>query len=222
MVNFLPNAGKGQKITTKFKSKVFSFGDVLVDHNELTLYQISEPLLSTSSATAADPAPYGTDINGKPLNDPIPDTEVDPATGEVVSSPATGTSVLLDKWTVQKPDITTSATATLSAPAKVQAGENLTYTLQIKTTQYPLAGTQVRFVLPAGVTYAGVLNNNTTLQGNVVVVSVGHLALGAEKTVSIPVSVPAGPERTLVAQATVTSSTALSVTSNKAGTRVIQ
>ncbi len=69
---------------------------VLVDHNKLTLYQITEPLQTTSSATSADPAPYGLDINGLPLNDPIPDTEVDPTKGLVVSSPATGTSALLD------------------------------------------------------------------------------------------------------------------------------
>jgi hypothetical protein len=103
MVNFLPNAGQGQKITAKLKAKVFSFGDVLVDHNQLTLFQISEPLQATSSATSADPAPYGTDVNGQPLNDPIPDTDVDPSTGQVVFNPATGTSVLLDKWTVIKP-----------------------------------------------------------------------------------------------------------------------
>jgi hypothetical protein len=69
---------------------------VLVDHNKLTLYQITEPLQTTSSATSADPAPYGLAINGLPLNDPIPDTEVDPTTGLVVSSPATGTSALFD------------------------------------------------------------------------------------------------------------------------------
>jgi hypothetical protein len=42
MINFLPNAGQGTKITAKFKAKVFSFGHVLVNHNKLTLYQISE------------------------------------------------------------------------------------------------------------------------------------------------------------------------------------
>jgi hypothetical protein len=92
MINFFPNAGQGTKITVKFKSKIFSFGDVLVDHNQLTLYQLSEPLQSTSSATSADPAPYGTDINGQQLNDPIPDTQLDPATGQVISAPANGTS----------------------------------------------------------------------------------------------------------------------------------
>jgi len=76
---------------------LISIGDVLVDHSELTLYQISEPLQSTSSATAAEPAPYGTDVNGQPLNDPIPDTQVDPANGQVISAPANGVSALLDK-----------------------------------------------------------------------------------------------------------------------------
>ncbi|MBV8805939.1 MAG: metallophosphoesterase family protein, partial [Sinobacteraceae bacterium] len=41
MINFFPNAGAGTKITARLKSKVFSFGDVLVDGNKLTLYQIS-------------------------------------------------------------------------------------------------------------------------------------------------------------------------------------
>lgn len=149
MINFLPNAGQGTKITAKFKSKVFSFGNVLVDHNKLTLYQISEPLLSTSSATSADPVPYGTDINGQPLNDPIPDTEVDPSTGQVVSAPATGTSALLDKWTITKPEIFSAFSATLSAPRKVDIGDVLTYTVRLKNnTQYSLNGTQVRLALP--------------------------------------------------------------------------
>jgi hypothetical protein len=87
MINFFPNAGAGTKITAKFKAKIFSFGDVQVDHNKLTLYQISEPLQSTSSASSADPAPYGTDINGQPLKDPIPDTQLSPANGQVISAP---------------------------------------------------------------------------------------------------------------------------------------
>jgi len=105
MASFLPNSGQGQKITARFKSKVFSFGHVVVADNKLTLFQVSEPLQSTSSATPSSPAPFGTDINGHPLNDPIPDTMVDPATGLVVSPPATGTPALLDKWTVTKPEL---------------------------------------------------------------------------------------------------------------------
>jgi len=101
----LPGAGTGPKITTRLKSKVFSFGDVVVRGNQLTLYQITEPLQPTSSATAANPAPFGTDVNGAPLNDPIPDALVDPSAGNVVSSPATGQSALLDKFTVTKPDL---------------------------------------------------------------------------------------------------------------------
>jgi hypothetical protein len=81
----LPGAGSGPKITVKFKAKVFSFADVIVRDNKLTLYQITEPLTSSSSATPGNPAPFGTDVNGTPLNDPIPDTLVDPATGNVSS-----------------------------------------------------------------------------------------------------------------------------------------
>src|SRR5260370_26601401 len=42
MTTFLPTAGSGMKITTKFKAKVFSFADIVVDGNQLTLRQRSE------------------------------------------------------------------------------------------------------------------------------------------------------------------------------------
>jgi len=190
MINFFPNAGQGDKITTRFKSKVFSFGDVLVDYNRLTLFQISEPLQSTSSATPADPAPYGTDVNGQPLNDPIPDTQVDPSTGTVVSAPATGTSALLDKWTITKPRLEASSfIATLSAPATVHAGGEFTYTIHLKNvSQYSLNGTQVRLTLPRSVSLVGATSATLSLQGREVVVTVGRLAAGAEESVSIPIS----------------------------------
>jgi hypothetical protein len=108
MINFVPNAGMGPKITTKFKSKVFSFGHVLVNDNTLTLYQISEPLSKSSSATQGGPAPYGTDASGTTLNDPIPDTVLSVATGSLMSAPATGTSALLDQFTITKPDVSSS------------------------------------------------------------------------------------------------------------------
>jgi hypothetical protein len=219
MVNFLPNAGQGQKITTKFKSKIFSFGHVVVTGNKLTLYQISEPLQSTSSATAADPAPYGTDINGQPLNDPIPDTQVDPATGQVVSSPATGTSALLDKWSITKPDAHLSAT--LSAQESVVAGGALTYTVHLKnSSQYSLNGTQVRLRLPGTVSFAGTTGGALTVQGNEVIVTVGRLAAGATQDISIPTTVAAGSSGEVEAEATVTSSTALRVSTNHAETDV--
>jgi uncharacterized repeat protein (TIGR01451 family) len=217
MINFLPNAGAGEKITAKFKAKIFSYGDVLVDHNKLTLFQITEPLLTTSSATPADPAPYGTDINGQPLNDPIPDTEVDPATGLVVSVPATGPSALLDKWTVTKPDIDDSVSATLSAPEHVERGETLTYVVHLKNnSQYSLNGTQVKLVLPSNVTFAGTTGDTTSVQGNEVVVTLGRLATGAEQTISINTTVSSehDDDRWAVAFAVVSSSTALPLFTN--------
>ena len=222
MMNFLANAGQGQKITAKLKAKVFSFGDVLVDHNKLTLFQISEPLQATSSATSADPAPYGTDVNGQPLNDPIPDTDVDPSTGQVVSNPATGTSVLLDKWTVMKPEVISSVFATLSAPGKVHAGEELTYTVRLKNnSQYSLNGTQVRLLLPNNVSFAGTAGNAITVQGNEVVVTVGRLASGSEQTVSIPAMVPSESRGRVETFGSITSSTTLPVFTNSVATTVL-
>jgi len=221
MINFFPNAGQGQKITARLKSKVFSFGDVVVNHNKLTLFQISEPLQSISSATVADPAPYGTDVNGQPLNDPIQDTEIDPVTGKVVSAPATGTSVLLDRWTVTKPDVTHFVTATLSAPARVHAGQQFTLSVKLKNrSEYSLNGTQVRFVLPSQLLFVGT-PDAVTVQDNEVVVTIGHLAVDADQTVSIPVKFSWGHNRNLRTSAVVTSSTALPLFANHTTTTVL-
>lgn len=223
MINFIPNAGQGTKITSKFKAKIFSFGDVVVDHNKLTLYQITEPLQSTSSATSADPAPYGADINGKPLNDPIPDTQLDAAAGKVISAPATGTSALLDAWTVTKPEVSDSVVAKLSAPNKVSPGQTFTYTVSLQNgSQYPLNGTQVRLRLPHGVTFAGTASDSITVEGDEVTVTVGRLANGSGQTVEIPVLVSSeihGHEQ-LWASGGVSSSTALPVTTNNLVTYV--
>lgn len=221
MVNFLPNAGKGPKITARFKSKVFSFGDVVVNGNSLTLFQISEPLQSTSSATAADPAPYGTDINGQPLNDPIPDTEIDPATGQVVSTPATGGSALLDKWSITKPELHSSLSATLSAPETVNAGSSLTYTVHLtNNSPYGLNGTQVRLRLSGKTSFASTPGDTITVQGNEVVVTVGRLAAGTGRDISIPTLVSAEGHGEIESYATVTSSTALPVSTNHTETDV--
>ena len=225
MINFVPNAGTGTKITAKFKAKIFSFGDVQVDHNKLTLYQISEPLQSTSSATSADPAPYGTDINGQPLKDPIPDTQVDPTNGQVISAPATGNSALLDKWTVTKPEVDDSLIAKLSAPGKIQPGQILTYTVDIDNgSEYSLNGTQVRFRLPQSVSFAGTQGNRVTVHGDEIVVTVGRLAAGSDQTVEIPVLVSGDAHGffPLRASASVTSSTALSVRTNEVLTKLVQ
>lgn len=222
MINFLPNAGQGQKIAARLKAKVFSFGDVLVDRNKLTLYQISEPLQATSSATSADPAPYGTDINGQPLNDPIPDTQIDPSNGQLVSAPASGTPALLDKWTVTKPDVNSAFSAKLSALGKVHAGESLTYMVTLKNSSpYSLNGTQVRLHLPSNVSFAGTSANGTTLQGNDVVVTIGRLASGADQSISIPTMVSSERRGRIEASASVTSSTALPVFTNNVFTIVL-
>jgi hypothetical protein len=223
MINFLPNAGAGEKITALLKAKVFSFGDVLVDHNKLTLYQITEPLQTTSSATSADPAPYGRDINGVPVNDPIPDTVVDPSTGLVTSAPAAGTSALLDKWTVTKPQVAGSVSATLSAPEHVQPEGAFAYTLNLKNNSpFSLNGTQVKLLLPPGITFAGTIGDTTSVHGNEVVLTIGRLAAGASQTVSIEAAASSGhyEDPWAVAFATVTSSTALPLFTNPVVTMI--
>ena len=227
----LPGAGTGPKITTRFKSKVFSFGDVVVRGNQLTLYQISEPLLVTSSATAANPAPFGTDVNGVPLNDPIPDTLVDPPTGNVVSAPASGQSALLDKFTVTKPDLGDNQDgnaqggleAHLSAPALAKAGSAITYSVRVQNdSSYALNGTQVVVNLPFGATFAGTTSDTLTVHWSQVVVTLGRLGVGAGQTVQLPVALAASlaPQTILKASAVLRSSTALPVSSNQAPTLI--
>ena len=229
----LPGAGTGPKITTRFKSKVFSFGDVVVRGNKLTLYQISEPLQPTSSATPANPAPFGTDVNGVPLNDPIPDTLVDPATGSVVSAPTTGQSALLDKFTVTKPDLENDQDGTarggleahLSAPSQASAGSTITYTARLRNdSSYALNGTQVVVNLPAGASFAGTASDTLTVHGSQVVVTLGRLGVGAGQTVEVSAALASGltDGTVLRASAVVRSSTALPVSSNPAVTIVGQ
>jgi hypothetical protein len=223
MSNFFPTAGTGAKITARFKSKVFSFGAVVVDHNKLTLYQISEPLQSTSSATPANPAPFGTDVHGAPLHDPIPESQVDPVSGRVVSVAATGASALLDAWTVTKPDAGRLVKVKLSAPREIPGGQTLTYEVFIRNdSDYALSGTQVRFHLPQGLEFTGTPRGGATLQGDEIVLTVGHLAAGADQTVEIPTLVPSAALRHehLRARASVYSSTALPFESNPVVTKV--
>jgi hypothetical protein len=221
MSPFLPTAGAGQKITTKFKAKVFSFADIVIDENKLTLRQITEPLQATSSATPANPAPFGTDLNGKPLNDPIPDTLVDPATGNVVTPPAQGTSTLLDKFTIKKPDLDERISVRLSAPRSVAANHSLTYTIVLNNDSHvSLNGAQVLLHLPEGVSLSGAADN-ITQHGRELVITVGRLAAGDEQTLQINTSVGNLHESSLlVAGATLRSSTALPVAGNEARTHV--
>src|SRR5215467_399999 len=225
MFPVLPGAGTGPKITTKFKSKVFSFGDVVVRGNKLTLYQITEPLQGNSSATPSNPTPFGTDFNGNPLNDPIPDTLVDPATGSVVTAPAVGQSALLDKFTVTKPDLENNQdgnaqgglTAQLSGPSQASAGSTIRYTVRLQNDSgYALNGTQVVVNLPGDASFAGTTCDTLTVHGSQVVVTLGRLAVGAGQTVQVSAALASGLAEgtSLRASAVVRSSTALPVSSN--------
>ena len=233
MFPVLPGAGTGPKITTRFKSKVFSFGDVLVRGNQLTLYQVSEPLLPTSSATAANPAPFGRDAHGVPLNDPIPDTLVDPTTGDVVTPPAVGQSALLDKFTVTKPDLGNNQDgnaqggleAHLSAPSRASAGSTITYNVRIQNNSgYALNGAQVVVNLPQGASFAGTTSDTVTVHGSQVVVTLGRLGVGSGQIVQVPAALASGLAggTQLRASAVVRSSTALPVSSNQSVTVIGQ
>jgi uncharacterized repeat protein (TIGR01451 family) len=214
-------AGSGPKITEKFKAKVFSFADVVVRDNKLTLYQITEPLTSSSSATPSNPAPFGTDVNGTPLNDPIPDTLVDPATGNVVSAPATGASALLDKFVVTKPDLSERLRVRLSASHSVVPGGQLTYTLTVHNgSSHGLNGAQAVFEIPGGVTFVSSPDGGATQVGNQVVVTIGRLDPGSSSIVHLQTQVNAEAGSELEATALLRSSTALSAPANEVHTSV--
>jgi hypothetical protein len=225
MKAFIPNAGGGTKITARFKSKLFSFAHVVVNDNALTLYQISEPLGTTSSATAQHPAPFGTDYKGGPLNDPLPDTVFDPVAKTVVSAPATGQPALLDKITVTKPDISEDVEVELRAPEEVTRGGPIELAFAFRNrTEHALNGTQVVFTLPEGVAFESTNAGTTTVQGRDVVVSLGRTLPG--QTIEIQmrgsVSRSAKPGSTLVFSGLLRSGTALPVIAEHQATKVHQ
>jgi uncharacterized repeat protein (TIGR01451 family) len=194
---------------------------VVVRDNKLTLYQITEPLTSSSSASPSNPAPFGTDVNGTPLNDPIPDTLVDPATGNVVSAPATGPSALLDKFVVTKPDLSENLGVHLSASQSVAPGGQLTYTLNVHNgSSHGLNGTQALFEIPSGVTFVSSPHDISTQVGNQVVVTIGRLDAGGSAVVHIQTQVNAEAGSVLTATALLRSSTALSAPANEVHTNV--
>jgi hypothetical protein len=221
----LPGAGSGPKITTKFKAKVFSFADIVVRGNRLTLYQISEPLQSSSSASASNPAPFGTDVNGTPLNDPIPDTLVDPTTGDVVSPAAAGQPALLDKFTVTKPDVEDGVSVHIDGPQQAAAGGAIAYNVRVRNgSAYPLNGAQVVIHLPDGAAFAGATNDALTVHGAQVVVTVGRIGVGGVETVEVSATLARSlSARTILhASAVLRSSTALPVSSNVAPTLIVR
>ncbi|MBV9852153.1 MAG: metallophosphoesterase [Armatimonadetes bacterium] len=213
MKAFLPGAGSGPKITAKFKSKVFSFADVVVNGNTLSLYQISEPL-----SNAAPTVSFGTDYQGRPLNQPLPDTVLDPSNPSnpaVIQSAGAGTPALLDTITVTKPAVMGTVTVALSAPPAAAVGGALVYSLALANGgAFALNGTQVVLTLPAGVTLAAPTGDTLTQQGQTVVLTLGRLAPGQTLYAQIPVKVSPGAANPFVTPpVTLRSSTALPVTS---------
>jgi hypothetical protein len=218
-----PAAGNAPKITARFKAKLFSFADIVMRDNKLMLYQISEPLQQKSSATGANPAPFGTDVNGRPVNDPIPDTVVDQTTGNVVSAPADGPSALLDKFVVTKPDLEDHLRVRLQAPESVASGGQFTYTLHVENhSPYGLNGTQAVFELPSDVTLVNSPDGGAVQLGRRVVVTLGRLAAGVSTDIHLTVAVVPGADRgaVLTATARLRSSTALTVDADEVRTRV--
>ncbi len=213
MSGFAPGSGSGPKITVKFKAKVFSFGQAVVRDNEITFFQISEPLTTMSTATADIPAPFGTDLHGKPLMNPIPDTMIDTKTGDLVTPPATGTPALLDRFRVTKPLVADDVTAVVTAPQIVKAGETFEYDVFVeKRRGIALNGAQVVFSLPQGVDFVGTADDTTTIHGRDVVVTLGRLAVRAPVDVHVPVMAHGSATfGVLAAQAVLRSSTAQTV-----------
>jgi uncharacterized repeat protein (TIGR01451 family) len=217
MIPYFPNAGSGPKITAKFKSKLFSFADVVVNNSSLTMYQISEPLSATHSGQ------FGTDANGMPVNDPIPDTQIDPATGQVVSTPATGTPALLDQFTVTKPDAGAMLTANLSAPSTASPNGDVTYTVTVQNNAaFALNGAQVVLTLPSGVSLASTPGDTLTQQGNDAVTTIGRIGPGEQRMVQVKAHIPAAmPANTaLSASASIRSGTAQPLTLSAVSTQV--
>src|SRR5262245_10708991 len=176
MKAFLPGAGSGTPITVRFKSKLFSFAHITVDDNQLTLYQISEPLSVNSSATAANPAPFGRDYRGMPVNDPLPDTVFDPVTRTVVSGAGDGVSALLDKVGVVKPDISDRSAVALSAPKSVAPGDAIDFKFTFRNgSAYALNGAQAIVTLPEDVILDSVSLGTATQHGSELVISLGRL-----------------------------------------------
>jgi len=178
---FDSQAGNGSKLTVLFKAKVFSFGHIVVEGNKLTHYQITEPLQSSSSATAGDTAPYGTDFYGHAMNDPMADTLVNPANAQVVGSNPEGTPDLLDKWSIEKLDLSSSVTAQLVTQVYSLGKETVTIT---NKSPYALNGAQL--VLD-GAAYTGTADDTHTVFPGGVIITLGRIAAGATTTFDVPV-----------------------------------
>ncbi len=173
----------------------------------------------------SNPALFGTDVNGTPLNDPIPDTLVDPTTGDIVSPPAAGQSALLDRFTVTRPDVEDGVGVHIDGPQQAVAGSTITYSVRVRNgSAYALNGAQVVIHLPDGAAFAGATSDALTVHGAQVVVTVGRIGVGGVETVEVSATLAAGfSARTMLqARAVLRSSTALPVSSNVAPTLIVR
>ena len=139
---------------------------------------------------------------------------VDPATGLVVSPASDGASTLLDKWTIEKPNLRSDVAIALSASEHAASDGQLIYSIHLSNVSpYALNGAQVRLCLSGAVSFAGTPSDTTTVQDDEIVVTVGRLDQGASQDLSIPMKV-AKKDGEIEAFATLTSSTARPIHSN--------
>ena len=221
MKAFLPGAGSGTPITVRFKSKLFSFAHITVDDNQLTLYQISEPLSAASSATVSNPAPFGRDYRGMPVNDPLPNTVFDPVSRTVVSGAGDGVPALLDKLDVVKPDISDDSAVALSAPRSVAPGDAIDFTFTFRNgSAYALNGAQAIVTLPEDVIFDAVGQGTATQHGSELVISLGRLLPGSTTTLHVFGHVSPQAHHKLHASASLRSGTALPVVGAASTTKV--
>jgi hypothetical protein len=86
------------------------------------------------------------------------------------------------------------------------------------SSDYALNGTQVRLRLPEALTFAGTSSDTLTILGDEILLTLGHLAPGANTSVTVLATVPHDLRGfgLIQALARVTSSTALPVETNLA------
>ena len=143
---------------------------------------------------------------------PIPDTLIDPTTGNLVSNPATGTPALLDKFTVTRPDVSEGVHVAVVGPELARRDGTATFHARIENNgRTALNGTQVVFTLPEGASFAGTTSDTTTVHGDEVVVTLGRLDARSHADVSIDLGVSSRHFGVLTVGATLRSSTAQSV-----------
>ena len=164
-------------------------------------------------------------MNGKPLNDPIPDTLIDPSSGNVVSPPADGTPAMLDIFTLSRPNVSNSLFTSVTAPPAVVSGGSIVYSITVENdSPYPLNAVQVVVALPKGLEFDDTLNADTTLHNRAgVVMTIGRLVPGESRVLQLRTRAAEGQASgsTLSITPVVRSSTAQPVTLQTASTTII-